>query len=428
MRCHRRRWPYARLRHRIFVSIVASILVTAVFVILSTHLLDGGGYRNELQRVESFVTRRFADAWHDPVARQQLAKEIESTFNFTVKLTDASGHAIYGHPSSCAKPTWHAVIRGDSGTLGMIGVCMRHPPPHVATVALGLLAGLLFLWGASGAITWRLVRPIDELQRVTREIGHGNLAARMRLRRHRHDEIGEIADAVNDMAMRIERQVSDQRELLAGVSHEIRTPLARLRVLVELERSSPEDPKRLDTIEAELIEIDGLVGQLLAQSKLDFSALDKRKLSANDLAAAALERAGLPATLLTGVEGDDWVLVDPGLIARALANIIDNAQRHGAGLIELTVTRSSAYVQFAAVDAGPGIDGSVATRLFTPFERGGDKAGLGLGLSLVERISRAHGGHAFASPREGAGAVVGFRIPALRDSQSAGHADNHANV
>ena len=410
------------------MSIVASIVVTAVFVIVSTHVFDGGGYRNEVRKVESFATHRFAEVWHDPAARQHLAAEIESTFNVTLTLIDDSGRAVYGSPSSCLKPNWQAVIHGDSGTLGTVGVCMRHPPPHVATVALGFLAGLLFLWGASGAITWRLVRPIDELQRVTREIGQGNLAARMRLRRHRHDEVGEIAEAVNDMAMRIERQVSDQRELLAGVSHEIRTPLARLRVLVELERSSPGDTKRLDSIEAELIEIDGLVGQLLAQSKLDFSALDKRKLSANELAATALERAGLVPTLLTGLDGDDYILVDPGLIARALANIIDNAQRHGAGLIELTVTRSGAYLQFAAVDAGPGIDGSVASRLFTPFERGGDKAGLGLGLSLVERISRAHGGHAFASPREGKGAVVGFRIPALRDSQTAHHADNDTDV
>ncbi len=100
----------------------------------------------------------------------------------------------------------------------------------------------------------------------------------MKLRRHHRDEVGEIAEAVNDMAVRIERQLSGQRELMAAVSHETRTPLARLRVLVELERSKPEDPKRLDAIEAELIEIDSLVGQLLARSRLDFSALDQRHL------------------------------------------------------------------------------------------------------------------------------------------------------
>jgi signal transduction histidine kinase len=275
---------------------------------------------------------------------------------------------------------------------------------------------LFILWGASGAITWRLVRPLDELLRVTREIGQGNLAARMRLHRHHRNELGEIAETVNDMAVRIERQISDQRELLAAVSHEIRTPLARLRVLVELERTAPNDPKRLDAIEAELVEIDGLVGQLLAQSKLDFSALDKRRLSANELATAAIERAQLASTLLNGLEGDDQVLVDPNLVARALANIISNAERHGVGLVELSVTRSGTFVEFAAIDAGPGIDSSVLSRMFAPFERGGDKAGLGLGLSLVERIARAHGGHAFATPRQGGGAVVGFRIPALRGS------------
>ena len=255
-----------------------------------------------------------------------------------------------------------------------------------------------------------MARPLDELLRVASEIGQGNLAARMRLRRHHRDEVGEIAEAVNDMAVRIERQLLGQRELMAAVSHEIRTPLARLRVLVELERTNPEDPKRLDAIEAELIEIDSLVGQLLAQSKLDFSALDRRQLSAAELARAALVRAGLPVQLLNDTSEGAIVMVDPSLIARALANLIDNAQRHGNGLTELAVYREQQWVNLAAIDNGSGIASDVLPRLFTPFERGGENAGLGLGLALVERIARAHGGSVFANPRGNGGATVGLRI------------------
>ncbi len=239
----------------------------------------------------------------------------------------------------------------------------------------------------------------------------------MRLRRHHRDEVGEIAEAVNDMAVRIERQLSGQRELLAAVSHEIRTPLARLRVLVELERTKPGDPKRLDAIEAELIEIDSLVGQLLAQSKLDFSALDRRKLSAAELARAALARAGLPEHLLNDRSEGAMIKADPSLIARALANLIDNAERHGNGLTQLYVYLDREWVVMAALDDGSGIASDILPRLFTPFERRGENAGLGLGLALVERIARAHGGYAFANARSAGGAEVGVRIARERSDR-----------
>jgi signal transduction histidine kinase len=216
------------------------------------------------------------------------------------------------------------------------------------------------------------------------------------------------------MAVRIERQLSGQRELLAAVSHEIRTPLARLRVLVELERTKPEDPTRLDAIEAELVEIDSLVGQLLAQSKLDFSALDRRRLPVAELGSTALARASLPPQLLNDQSDGACAMVDPSLIARALANLIDNAQGHGHGLTELAITREKNWVVLAVNDCGSGIASDVFPRLFKPFERSGEKAGLGLGLALVERIARAHGGSAFALQRDEGGASVGFRIECER--------------
>lgn len=412
---HCGRWPYSRLRHRIFGSILMSIIGTVAFVIFAAHLFEGE--RPAAPQLSQFVSEQFAYVWNEPNNRTRLAADIEKSFGVGLVLLDGEARVLYG-TSHCSRPNWQTSISGPTGSLGTLNVCLHHPPSQAKSIAVGLLLGLFMLWGASGAITWRLVRPLDELQRVTREIGQGKLAARMRLHRHRRDELGEIAEAVNDMAVRIERQVSDQRELLAGVSHEIRTPLSRLRVLVELERTAQGDPNRLDAIESELVEIDGLVGQLLAQSKLDFSALDKRKLHANELANAALERAALSSTLLNGFEEDDTVLVDPSLIARALANIISNAERHGTGLIELAVRQSGAFIEFVALDAGPGIDSSVLSRMFAPFERGGDKAGLGLGLSLVERIARAHGGQAFGAPREGGGAAVGFRIPRLAASST----------
>ena len=98
------------------------------------------------------------------------------------------------------------------------------PRRGVLFVALPALA----LWVLSGKIARRIARPLDELVHVSGEIGRGNLAARARLACGGFDEVATLARSINDMAGRIERQIGDQRELLAGVSHELRTPLARL--------------------------------------------------------------------------------------------------------------------------------------------------------------------------------------------------------
>jgi len=409
---HWPKWRYVRLRHRIFVTIVVSIVMTAVFAGLATHLLGLGSRRSEVAAMENFASARFSEVWSDEKRRTALAGEVETDFGVAVGLQDIAGKRLYGAPHACRKPTYRLAISNANGPLGTLSICLRSPRFSVAVVFLGFLGGALVLWLLSGRIAWRLARPIDELMRVVREIGEGNLLARVRLRRHHRDEVGEIAEVVNEMAVRIEKQLSGQRELLAAVSHEIRTPLARLRVLVELERTTPEDPKRLDAIEAELIEIDCLVGQLLAQSKLDFSALDRRNLKASDVASAALVRAGLGPGILRDDSAQTTISADPSLMARALANLIDNAERHGGGITELAVYRRQDSIVFEVRDSGPGIPPEVLPKLFAPFERGGKNAGLGLGMALVERIARAHGGRVFVEPRS-PGASVGFLIPAL---------------
>ncbi len=408
-----RRWPtwrYVRLRHRIFAAITLSIVVTAVCVGVAVHGLGWDGYRSQLAAAGKFVSARFAEAWSNPERLSQLASEVESSSNAVLVLFDDKGQPVYGHSQACPRPDLRLAINDSSGQIGSLALCWRYSPRPGVVAIVGLVVGATLLWFFSGKLAWRMARPVDELLRVAREIGEGNLAARMRLRRHHRDEVGEIAEAVNEMAVRIERQLSGQRELLAAVSHEIRTPLARLRVLVELERSNPGDSKRLDSIEAELVEIDSLVGQLLAQSKLDFSALDRRRLSPAELGRVALERAGLSERLLNDTSHEAMIMADPSLIARALANLIDNAERHGNGLTELAVYREQQWLIMAVHDKGAGIASEILPRLFAPFERTGKNAGLGLGLALVERIARAHGGSAFATSRQSGGAAVGFRI------------------
>jgi two-component system, OmpR family, sensor kinase len=127
----------------------------------------------------------------------------------------------------------------------------------------------------------------------------------------------------------------------------------------------------------------------------------------------ALERAGLTPDKLA-VENVQEVKADPTLLARALGNLLDNAKRHGGGLEQLLVRAEPGRVVFEAHDKGPGFKdgGTTAFDGFRPESGNGRADGLGLGLQLVRRIARAHGGDAMAKNRDGGGAVVGFWLPA----------------
>jgi signal transduction histidine kinase len=241
----------------------------------------------------------------------------------------------------------------------------------------------------------------------------------MRLGRHHSDEIGVLAEAMHDMAARIERQLSDQRELLATVSHELRTPLGHLRVLVELLRERGPSPELFAGMEREIQEMDVLMGELLASSRLDFAALTLHSLGARDAASSALERAGLGPDLLVDESRGASFQGDASLIGRALANLLDNAARHGQGAVALAVRRLEGALEFAVDDRGPGFHPEDLERSFSPFYRGAaagpsTRPSLGLGLALVRRIAHAHGGRAWAENLPGGGARVGFSVSLAR--------------
>jgi signal transduction histidine kinase len=288
----------------------------------------------------------------------------------------------------------------------------------LAAVLATLFAGFLTIWAATAKLSRHLTRPLQDLTRVTRELGEGKLESRVRLRHHHKGEVGILAESINEMAKRIERQLKDQRELLAGVSHEIRSPLARLRVLAELLQGGTQSPDLHAKIEREVAEIDDLVGKLLASSRLDFGALDLQVLCGRDVALRALERAGMSAELLTDTSQEATLRGDATLLARALGNLLENAEHHAGGVVALTLRADATSVYFEVTDNGPGLSTDALAHGFDPFFRGSQdgqtssRGALGLGLSLVRRIARAHQGDATIENRPNhAGAIATLSLP-----------------
>ncbi len=268
------------------------------------------------------------------------------------------------------------------------------------------------MWVASGKIARRLAHPLDELAETVKRIGSGDLTARTKLSFAEPDEIGVVADAVNDMAVRIEKQMVDQRELLATVSHELRTPLARVRIISEIARENGASVKTFDDLDREVVEMDALVGELLASSRIEFGVLSIRDLSLRDVMTRAVERCGIASEKLVVDEGPDALRADPTLLQRALANLFDNAAKHGRGVDQVRASITGTIARFEVLDRGTGFQEGEIDQLFQKFRRSGADGsdGLGLGLALVKKIAVAHGGRVWAANREGGGALIGFEI------------------
>jgi signal transduction histidine kinase len=398
----------------------ATIAVTALVVsaVVATFGPGSRRWRDDFERFQELGATAFRRSWNDAAARRALTEDVARAFRADVTVTDASGRELERVGNVC-RDGYVLEVRSGDALLGTVRGC-RAPLHHHAPIGflIGLVSAAAVLWGASAMIARRLTRPLAELERVTRAIGSGDLAARVRLGRHQAGEVGALADSVNEMAGRIERQLKEERALLAAVSHELRSPLARLRVLLELASGEGVESRRLAEIESEIVGIDALIGKLLASSRLEFGTLTRTQLEAGAVGRRALEAAGLPAERLEDRSDGASVEVDPTLIGRALGNLIENAERHAGGVERLVIDRRESDVVFEVLDRGPGFSPEVLRRAFEPFysasktEETGTGGSLGLGLSLVSRIARAHGGRAFAENRTEGGARAVLSLPA----------------
>lgn len=413
-------WVRARLHRRLFFWFGAVIVVTAAVVSLGVGLLrpSDGGWRDDVERAGGFLAGRFALVWHDENARAELASSLARELHLGVRLSDRGGRVLLERGPPCRYFLTSTPVVTSGSRVGALSLCgSHHHPGRKASVVVGLLLALATLWAAAGVLARRLTRPLREVARVAADLGAGRTGSRVRLSRSRHGEAALVGEAINDMAARVERQLAEQKELMAEVSHEMRTPLGHMRVLKELlEDATSEDARKraLQDLERELSEADALVGELLARSRLDVGALEQKELSAASLAMTALERAGVPLDRLRVNDDVGLVRADATLLLRALANLLDNAARHGGGATALVVTRAGGEVLFLVQDGGPGLPAGDEERAFDKyFSRGASGRSLGLGLALVKRIAEAHGGRALVAPAAGEGAGVGIALPSL---------------
>ncbi len=406
---------HPRLQRRVFLWFGASIVFTAIIVVMLFRVLSPTDrWRRDAEGLERFVSSRVAEVWDDRAARARFVSDLHEDLNLDVTLRDASGAIVERRGAACTEAWARVDIARENERLGRLEVCGENYPSHGWRFLLVLLTAIAILWAASGIFARRLLRPLRRLEAMARQIGEGDLSARANLSPQKHGELGVLGVTMDEMAARIEKQLADQRELLAAVSHELRTPLGHLRVLVEMAREKPQ-ATRVDEIEREVMEVDALVGQLLASSRLEFGTLEPQRIDPVELAERSLSRIELSREQLRITGKPRRIEADPTLLARALANLLGNAQEHGGGVHSLEVRFDGEEIVFAVEDRGPGFAAEERAKVFEPFYRGEHRAGasLGLGLSLVRRIADAHGGRAWIEDVDEGGARVLFSVTAV---------------
>jgi signal transduction histidine kinase len=291
------------------------------------------------------------------------------------------------------------------------------PPAMLPGSGVGLAVTLLVLFFAIalGAypVVRRLTRRLESLKKGVEIFGAGKLSHRVD--ETGRDEVAAVAASFNQAAQRVEALVGSHRNLLANASHELRSPLARLKMAVSmLESAGPEAREKLKVeIERNIRELDALVEEVLLASRLDAPEPTDPHERVELLALAAEEASRVNGS----VSGDDVaVRGNERLLRRALRNLLENAARYGNGEPpQVCVADGRSEVQLRVSDRGPGVPKAERERIFEPFYRlpgHAEKAGgVGLGLSLVRQIAKAHKGKAFCEPREGGGSCFVLSLP-----------------
>jgi two-component system, OmpR family, sensor kinase len=438
---------------RLYARIYLHLLGVLVAVGIATSVVFALGARGPLprepaQRLVRHATSLVSEDLGRPEALERRLWQLHRDLDVDLRVRDRAG----GELSRAGAPV-PALTQEEADRVRGGGVVVRPRPRWVAAVPLrdpasGAIVGILEASGRLGRpeshllrplavvvlllglvalaavpLARRISRPIEQLTDAARRLGAGDLSARVpvgrrrrRWPRHHPDEIQALTGTFNDMAHRVERLVSGQKELLANLSHELRSPLARIRMALELLPRSAESESRLRDLEADLGELERLIDSILTASRLEVTGLPPhpRPIDVGSLLSEVAERARRdPLTASMTVEvaapSDLAIVADDSLLRRALWNLVENAAKYGAPPITLGAERSGDRVVLSVSDMGPGIAKAERERALEPFYRvdkvrtpaepGATAGGFGLGLALARRIAEVHRGSIAIEPR-----------------------------
>ncbi|MCX2954102.1 sensor histidine kinase [Lentzea sp. NEAU-D7] len=272
----------------------------------------------------------------------------------------------------------------------------------------------------------RVLRPLRTITSATRRISADRLDQRLAVTGPA-DEVKGLADTIDELLERLEVSFAAQRRFAANASHELRTPLTTMRTSLDVAVAKP-DPAAstvalADRLRVQLDRVDHLLDGFLVLARAQHGALaDSAPVDLGELVRGALrdlsgEVRAKGLDVVVDVPPGTSAQGSPALLARLVANVVDNAVTHNESGGWVRVTGSVSGRTTLVVETGGAVfDQREVDRLAQPFERlGGERIGSsGLGLSIVAAIATAHGGRLDLLARPAGGLRVSVALPAAK--------------
>lgn len=477
-------------RTKLLLAISAiSILMLAFMTFSRIFLMEDVLAERTLTRLETIgnilrndIQQSLQDNDYDNMRNTVVVTAAQSHIEF-VSVVDAAGQVLFSSPDGnlIGKPNPHRDSRDikSASTTYVKSFSMTHRNTPLGAIQIGfslatlnrdvrttilrtlvlniisLACVLLVAWFVAG----KLLSPIIRMKKVSEKYARGDFSER--LTATSNDVIGELEDALNNMAIQLneltanlndrvtkatrqltektrELEDSNQRlkeldqlksEFVSIVSHELRTPLTSIigfsKTLMKVKVSPEQTQEYLAIIESEGKRLATLIDEFLDISRIEAGKLDVHRLPCDvehvvrDTISAIVVPTGIHVRVET-VGSSYRALADPNKIRQVMMNIVHNALKYApcGSVVAVSVHELGDAIQVSVSDSGPGIDSTDIDRIFDKFYRGRDEVarrnrGSGLGLAIARGIIEMHGGRIWAESTAGHGCSFIFALPKL---------------
>lgn len=286
---------------------------------------------------------------------------------------------------------------------------------------LMIVALLLFM---SGYFIRSILEPVAQITATAKRIAAGSYG--VQIPKRYDDEIGELADTINDMSVKIGQAERTQAEFISSVSHELRTPLTAISGWSETllaEELTPDMRRGMVIISREARRLTGMVEELLEFTRMQDGRFTLRIEEADLLAefedtvfmyGSRLRQEGIELEYDPCEEDVPEIPCDAARLRQVFLNILDNAAKHGGDGKRITVSlhHEDKAIVVRIRDYGPGIPEEELPHVKTKFYKGSSKArGSGIGLAVCDEIVTLHGGTLTLENAEGGGTLVTVSLP-----------------
>jgi len=413
----------------VVISVLACWAIVWVAVILYSRNLTWVDKRARTDGV--FLAHELLDSTEE-ASRPARLRDLQQHFSVELSLVSldelkrrlgrsvAPGERIPHRVSP--REEWYFLVFGDGR--GALAAGPVNPQIAKGFVPIGLVIAFVGLPVIAGLLALLVGRRITRVERATQALAAGDLSVRVH---GKHATYDELATSFNAMAERVELLIRNRDELVQAVSHELGSPLSRLRFHMELLENQPEEKRaeRQKAMVRELDTLDELVQELLGYVQSDDFELDRQTFDSTraltDLAELARLEASEDRALAVDLElpSEAIVFADQRLFQRAIENILRNAVQHARNRALLKLTQEEDYTRVAVHDDGPGIPADLREKVKIPFfrlqaDRSRKTGGVGLGLAIVGRILKKHGGAVEITASPLGGTAVVMRWPRKR--------------